>query len=434
MLKRKAMDQLLDWKEGSAHKALLVEGARQVGKTYLIREFGKTHYEHFVEINLIEAEGAAEAFNTAANSRDLFSRITLYANDVLVPKKTLIFIDEVQVAPDMVTAVKFLIENTGDDYDYVFSGSLLGVELNNIKSWPIGFMRIVDMYPLDFEEFCWANGLATSILTQVRDSCVAHEPVDPFIHKKLMDLFFYYLAVGGMPDAVIEYIATGNLQGTRRTQNDILELYRRDITQYCKDETLFVKQIFDLIPSQLNQQNKRFVVSSLGKYARVARSENQFLWLVDANVALSVYCVEEPRYPLQLSMKPSYFKLFQSDVGLLACASGMETVRKTIGREPVNYGAIYENFVAQELVAHGRKLYYFKSKKMGELDFVLDSPDGRVLPIEVKSGKDYYRHQALDSVLKTDSYGIQEAVVLCNDNVSVQGKITYLPVYASAFL
>jgi predicted AAA+ superfamily ATPase len=433
MLKRKTMDQLLDWKAGSVHKALLITGARQVGKTYLIREFGKMNYEHFVEINLIEAEGAAEAFNAAKDSKDLFSRITLYADDVLVPERTLIFIDEVQAAPEMVTAAKFLIENTGADYDYVFSGSMLGVELNSIRSWPVGFMRIIDMYPLDFEEFCWANSLATSVLTQVRDSCVMREAIDPFIHKKLMDLFYYYLAVGGMPEAVVEYIDTGNLQNTRTTQTDILELYRRDITQYCKSDALFVKQIFDLIPSQLNQQNKRFIVSSLGKYSRASRSENRFLWLVDANVALPVYCVEEPRYPLQLSMKSSYFKLFQSDVGLLACASGMETVRKTMNRESVNYGAIYENFVAQELSAHGHKLYYFKNKKMGELDFMLDWPDGRVIPVEVKSGKNYHRHHALDNVLETDNYDMQEGVVLHNNNVSVKGNVLYLPMYAISF-
>jgi predicted AAA+ superfamily ATPase len=427
------MDQLLDWRAGSTHKALLIEGARQVGKTYLIREFGRANYQHFVEINLIEAEGAAEAFNAAKNSQDLFARITLYANDILVPQKTLIFIDEVQAAPGMVTAAKFLIENTGTNYDYVFSGSMLGVELNNIRSWPVGFMRIIDMYPLDFEEFCWANGLAAPVLMQVRDSCAAREPVDPFVHSKLMDLFYYYLAVGGMPEAVAEYVATGNLQGTRMVQSDILKLYRRDITQYCKGDSLLVKQIFDLIPSQLNQQNKRFAVNSLGKYARASRSENRFLWLVDANVALPAYCVEEPRYPLQLSKKSSYFKLFQSDVGLLACASGMETVRKTINREPVNYGAIYENFVAQELAAHGQRLYYFKNKKIGELDFVLDRPDGRVIPLEVKSGKSYHRHRALDNVLGSDNYDADEGVVLHDGNISAKGSVSYLPMYAISF-
>jgi predicted AAA+ superfamily ATPase len=434
MLKRKALDQLLDWKTNSTHKALLIDGARQVGKTYLVREFAKTNYEHFVEINLLEVEGAAKAFNAAADSRDLFSRITLYANDSLVPEKTLIFIDEVQAAPDVVTAAKFLIESTGTDYDYVFSGSMLGVELKNIRSWPVGFMRIVDMYPLDFEEFCWANGLTASILTQARDCCAAREPIDTFVHEKLMSLFYYYLAVGGMPEVVAEYVSTRNLQSARSIQNDILELYRRDVTQYCSDDALFVKQIFDLIPSQLNQQNKRFVVNSLGKNARAGRSQNEFLWLVDANVALAVYCVEEPRYPLQLSMKAPFFKLFSSDVGLLACASGMEAVRKIVSRDPVNYGAIYENFVAQELTAHKHRLYYFKNQKMGELDFVLDWPNGRVFPIEVKSGKNYNRHRALDNVLGTENYGIQEGAVLHDDNITVKNKVSYLPIYAVSFL
>lgn len=434
MLKRKAMEQLQQWKDTSSHKALLVEGARQIGKTYLIREFGRQNYERVIEINLLETEGAAEAFNTAKNSSDLFSRITLYAEEELVPGKTLIFIDEVQEAPEMITAAKFLIEKTGHEYAYAFSGSLLGIELKNIKSWPVGFMKIITMYPLDFEEFCWAKGLSQSIVSIIKEAAASHQPVDGFVHEKTLDLFYYYLTVGGMPEAVANFADTQNLQLVRDVQADVIQLYRSDIARYCKDDALFVKAIFDTMPSQLNQQNKRFIVSRVNKEARIKRDENKFLWLVDAGVALPAYDVEEPRFPLKLSEKSSFFKLFMSDIGLLAAASGMETVKKTLDRQPTNYGAIYENFVAQELVAHGHKLHYFKNKKLGELDFVMEWPDGTVIPLEVKSGKDYHRHRALKSVLKTSNYHLTSGIVLCDANVSVVEEISYLPIYMAAFL
>lgn len=434
MLRRKAMHHLLEWKQSSSHKALLIEGVRQAGKTYLVREFGKQNYKHVVEINLVDIEGAAEAFNTAKNSDDLFSRITLYADEELVPGETLIFIDEVQEAPEMITATKFLIEKTGQEYAYIFSGSLLGIELRNIKSWPVGFMRIITMYPLDFEEFCWAKGLSEDIIALAKESARKEQPLDGFIHERMLDLFYYYLAVGGMPEAVTNYIETENLQSTRAIQEDILTLYRNDISQYCKDDALFVKAVFDTMPAQLNQQSKRFTVSKIDKNSRAERDENKFVWLVDAGVALLTYNVEEPLYPLSLSIKSSFFKLFMSDVGLLACSSGMETVRKTLNRQAVNYGAIYENFVAQELTAHGHKLYYFKNKKIGELDFVLEWPDGTVLPLEVKSGKDYQRHRAMSNILKSQNYNIDRGIVLCDANVSKEGKVTYLPIYLTAFL
>lgn len=434
MLKRKAMDCLVAWKDSPSHKALLVDGARQVGKTYLIRAFGQENYRHVVEINLLEVEGAAAAFNAASDSADLFSRITLFANDTLVPHETLIFIDEVQEAPEMITAAKFLVEKTGDQYDYVFSGSMLGVELKGIKSWPVGYLREVTMCPLDFEEFCWANGLAAGVLDGVREKVETVAPIDDFVHRRLLDLFYYYLAVGGMPESVATYMETRNLQEVRRGQDDIVSAYRHDIAKYCSDDALFVKAVFDGIPGQLNQQNKRYIVSSIDKNARIERDENKFLWLADANVALPVYNIDEPRYPLAFAKNSSLFKLFMNDVGLLACMSGMETVRGTIAREPVNYGALYENFVAQELVATGFRPYYFKSKRLGELDFVVDWPDGRVLPIEVKSGKGYHRHNAMRNVLDVENYGLLDGLVLSDGNIEREGALVYLPIYAAGML
>lgn len=401
---------------------------------YLIREFARQNYKHFVEINLLEKEGASQAFNSAENSSDLFARITLFADEPLVPCETLIFIDEVQEAPEMITAAKFLVDKMGESYDFVFSGSLLGVELKNIRSWPVGYLREVRMYPLDFEEFCWANGLAESLLDQVRAQLCDTAPLDSFTHKRLLGLFYYYLVVGGMPEAVSNYVDTSNFQVVKNVQEDIVGAYRHDISKYCESNPLLVKDIYDSVPAQLNSQNKRYVATELGKNVRIAREENSFLWLIDAGVAIAVYNVDEPRYPLALARSSTLFKLFMNDVGLLACVSGMDTVRKTLSREVANYGAIYENYVAQALVAQGIAPYYFKTKKLGELDFVVQGALGIVLPIEVKSGKDYKRHAALRNVMAVENYGINCSVVLHDGNAEKDGNVVYLPIYAASFM
>lgn len=433
-LKRKAMKLFEEWHDDSASKALLVDGARQVGKTYLIREFARAHYESLVEINLVEQEGAAQAFRTASDSAELMTLITLYAEERLVEGSTLIFIDEVQEAPEMITAAKFLVDKKGSSYDFVFSGSLLGVELKGIKSWPVGYLREITMYPLDFQEFCWASMLEDSLFDQACDAILAGRPVLGPLHERLLTLFYRYLAVGGMPAAVSAFADTGDLRLVRDVQNDIIAAYRHDIAKYCKHDPLFVKDLYDAIPSQLNSQSKRYVATTLGKHTRIQRDENKLLWLLDAGVAIACYNVEEPRYPLALAANRTLFKLFMNDVGLLGCASGMETVRKTMAREATNYGAIYENYVAQALVAQDIAPYYFRNKKMGELDFVVQSPVGKVLPIEVKSGKDYKRHAALKNVLSTENYDIDSAVVLYDGNTETEGKVTYVPIYAAMLI
>lgn len=436
MLKRKAMDDFVFWKEHKGKQALLVTGARQVGKTYLVREFAAQHYEHLVEINLLENKAARQAFDAAADSSDLFLRLSAFATEPLVPGKTLVFIDEVQESKETVTAVKFLVDRFGE-YDYVLSGSLLGVELKNLRSVPVGYLDSVEMFPLDFEEYCWANGVAQNVLDAARNALRERRPVDEFVHQRLLRLFHEYLIAGGMPDPVSAFVGSHNVQVLRSRQNGIIERYREDISKYAENnaEARAIKRIFDLMPSELSQQNKRFVLSSIEDGAHFDRLEDEFLWLADAGVALPVYNVREPRYPLMLSMTSNFFKLFMNDVGLLTCMLGMDAVREVIAdRLDVNFGALYENVVAQELRAHGFPLYYFKSRAMGELDFVVEHPPTKILPIEVKSGKSYKRHSALTKVLSTPNYGIDEALVLCEGNVEVEGGVTYLPVYGIDFL
>lgn len=434
MLKRKVMAEFAAWREERGSRAMLVAGARQVGKTYLIKEFLRAEYENVVEFDLVEQRDVLEAFDSSRNVDELFMAISAYAGQRLVPGRTAIFIDEVQKCKEAVTAIKYLVQREG--YDYVLSGSLLGVELRGVRSLPVGYLRIVDMFPLDFEEFCWANGVGEDVLAEAKRCFEQHIPMFAPVHERLLSLFHHYLMVGGMPAAVAEFVANKDMGALRSIQDGIVRLYREDISQYAPDsEKLVIREIFDQIPSQLDSQSKRFTFSNVAPRGTYERYVNHVLWLVDAGVALPSISVTEPRHPLKLSENRSYFKLFLDDVGLLTCMCGMEVVKGILSdRLGVNYGSIYENAVAQELRAHGRDLHYFRHKGVGEVDFVCELGGGTVLPIEVKSGKSYKRHSALNNVLGSANYEIDRAIVLCEGNLSEDGCILYAPVYMAMFL
>ena len=433
MLKRKAMKQLETWLETKTKQTLLVTGARQVGKTYLIRKFAKKHWQNVMEINFFENTEAREAIETANNSSELFMRITAFANAALVSGKTVIFLDEIQECKEVVTFIKFLKEK--EEYDYILSGSILGTKLKGIRSVPVGFLNTVVMFPLDFEEFCWANGTTSQIIDAARNSFFESYKIDEYIHSKLLNLFHRYLICGGMPDAVNAFIDSDNIVAARTAQEAIVDQYRWGISKYAASRARGIRRIFDLMPSEISMQDKRFTVRDVEGDLHFDRYDNDFMWLEDANVALPTYNVREPRYPLATNAKIPKFKLFSSDVGILTYQCGMNVVRGILSSRPdINFGAIYENAVAQELKAHGYKLYYFKKRNIGEIDFVIQTQDGHVVPIEVKSGKGYKRHSALNNVLSTEKYCIEKAFVLYEDNVSKADKVVYLPIYMAAFI
>ena len=430
MIERKVEQRLERFRQED--KALLITGARQVGKTFIIREFGKQAYQSFIEINFLEDKTAASLFENARDSRDLLLRLSAIADKPLIPGQTLIFFDEVQECPEIVTAIKFLVEE--GSYRYILSGSLLGVDLKDIRSVPVGYMDIVQMYPLDFEEFALANRVSPNVIDALREAFEEKRPVDAVVHERMMALFRLYLVVGGMPAAVMKYLETNNLRDVIGEQQAIIALYKKDIARYDPEEKLYLEDIFDLIPSELNCKNKRFILKNLNENFKFSRYSNSFLWLKDAGVALPTFCVAEPTVPLRLSKSSNLFKLFLSDVGVLA-SMYMDHIQVKIlnGEKSINFGAVYENAAAQELKAHGFDLYYFNSKKQGELDFLIER-NGHVLPIEIKSGKDYTKHAALSNVLANEDYDIPEAYVFQNDNVSQTGKITYYPIYMLMFV
>ena len=435
MIRRKA-DKLISDFLLNDRRALLVTGARQVGKTFSIRKVGRECFNNVVEVNFIEHPDAADLFSNATSAKELLLRLSAFTHKPLVPGKTLVFFDEVQVCKDIITAIKFLVDE--GSYKYVMSGSLLGVELDNLRSVPVGYMDEIEMCPVDLQEFFEAIGIGNDVIKHLRKCFEEKSPVDDFIHQRMLEAVRLYLIVGGMPAAVQKYLDTNNLRRVFEEQRGIIRTYKRDITQYALNRKLQIEEIYDLVPSELNAKNKRFILKNLNEKARFSKYEDGFLWLKDAGVAIPTFNVEEPRIPLLLSKQRNLFKLFSNDVGLLAAMYGGNIQTQLLGKDAnINFGSVYENLVAQELYAHGfamgHSLYYFNNKKQGELDFVIEY-DNHVLPIEVKSAKDYDRHNALSNVMGNQEYGIPFAYVFCQENVHIKGNITYLPIYLITFL
>lgn len=432
MIYRDMDQQIEDFFSHNSREALLITGARQVGKTFSIRNYAKKHFPYVIEINFIETPQAVTLFENARDSRDILLRLSALTDIPMKKGETLIFFDEVQECKEIVTAIKFLVDE--GSYRYILSGSLLGVELKDIRSVPVGYMTVFEMFPLNFMEFCRANKISDQVLTHLQNCFENRESIDSMIHTKMMELFRLYLIVGGMPAVVQRYLDTNNLREVYQIQQGILQLYKKDIAKYDPEEKLYLEDIFNLIPSELNSKNKRFILKNLNENFKFPRYEHSFIWLREAGVALPVFCVQEPVLPLLLSKATNLFKLFLEDVGLLAAmyANGLQ-LRILNNEADITFGAIYENAVAQELHSHGFELYYFNSKKQGELDFVIEY-QGNILPIEVKSGKAYTRHHALSAVLSNEHYAISQAIVFCNENISVDNKVFYCPIYLAGFL
>lgn len=430
MLYRKINKYIEDFYKTSRN-ALLLTGARQTGKTFCARLLGKT-FSNFIELNFIENPKIVDIFKDVTSADEILLRLSAVASAPLVPGETLIFFDEVQNCDNLITAIKFLVDD--GRFRYILSGSLLGVELKDIKSAPVGYLGIKEMFPLDFEEFIVNMGVADNVIENLRECWEQRNAVDSLVHDKLMQLFRLYLITGGMPAAVAEYKDSNNVNTVMRVQQDIVALYRKDISQYALRDKLKIKEVFDLIPSELDAKNKRFILKSLNEHAKFERYEDSFLWLKDAGVSIPVYNVDEPKMPLKLSETRNLFKLFSNDVGLLAAqyADGIQ-IKILMGDSSVNIGAVYENVVAEELLSHGITPYYYNNKRRGEVDFVISIGD-KVMPIEVKSGKDYQRHTALNNLMADYPQSIYDAIVLCNGNVEQKGNITYLPIYMVMFL
>lgn len=430
MLYRKIYQDIKEWYLHQ-NNALLIDGARQIGKTTIIETFLKQEKVPYVSFNLIDEKSTLEVFNTSNSAQQILMRLSAIKNLDLTNENTLIFIDEVQAADDAITPIKYLIQD--GRYRFIFSGSLLGVKIKDIESFPVGFLKIIQMYPMDFEEFMLANKVSSTTMNHLKDCYEKLEPVDTVIHKQVMNLFNTYLAVGGMPEAVQEFVDSNNIGKVQSILRDIDNAYRVDISKYGEKEKLNIQDVYNLIPSELNNPNKRFILKNLNENARFRKYEDSFVWILNSGVGIFAFNIDNPTYPLLASKERNLFKLFLCDVGLLASKLyANQLVEILNGETKVNYGAVYESVVAQELMAHGYDLYYYNNKKRGEVDFVIEEED-KIIPIEVKSGKDYVKHSALNNLLNGNE-SVQKAFIFNNNNLKVVDNKIYLPIYMVMFL
>ena len=433
MLYRKAYDKLLAWKKQTKRKALCILGARQIGKTTVIRQFGNDNYECFIEINFITDADAAKIFSGNLDANTIITNLTAYTRKPMIPGKTLVLLDEIQACPNARTAIKFLVED--GRFDYIESGSLLGVKHKEVRSYPVGFEEVYQMYPMDLEEYLWANGVQKSTIQYLKDCYDNGLQVTEAIHETMCKLFYSYIVVGGMPDVVQTYVDTHDIAQVIARQTEILELYRLDIAQYAEgNDKIKIRAIFDSIPSQLNDKKRRFILTAIDPNGRQLRYADSFNWLADAGVALPCYNVEEPQPPLRLNEKHNLFKLFMGDTGLL-CAACMDNVQFEIlnGDLQINMGSILENMIAQQLKSNGFGLNYFDGKKTGEIDFVVQNGMSIDL-VEAKSGNDYKLHSALDKIRRVEGWRFENAMVLCKGNVENENGVGYYPWYMVMFM
>ena len=438
MLERKFTQYIEQFLTNEPNKILLVNGARQIGKSYLVRYVGKRLFKHFVEINLKEDKEGDRVFAGVKTTNDLYMRLGNYYSNPLGDKKdTLIFLDEIQSYPHLMTMLKFL--NQEGRYRFIASGSQLGVALSETPSVPIGSITVEQMYPLDFEEFLWATGVSKEWVEHIRNSFEREESLDESTHEILLKRFQYYLLVGGLPEAVNKYLEDRNMIRVRAVHKDIHALYRIDASQYDEEHKLKIRRIYDLIPSNLENRKKRIVYNKIenktGKH--FADYADEFEYLTNSGVALEVLAISNPHFPLAESQQKRLIKLYLNDVGLLThLLYGLNVNAVLQDIRSINLGTVYESVVAQELAAHQFKLHYYDNKQKGEVDFLIDDYDTlQVLPLEIKSGKDYTEHSALTKFLETPEYGITRAIVFSNERqVHKKNGVTYMPVYYCMFL
>lgn len=437
MLYRKIEPLIESHLKSGSKKILLVDGARQVGKTYIIRHVGQKLFENYIEINMAEDSLGDQLFSNVRTTEDFYLQVSMIAGNKMQQKSnTLIFIDEIQTYPHLLTLLKFLSQD--NRFTYIASGSLLGVTLTQTTSIPMGSIRKVRMFPLDFEEFLLANEMGEAAISFLKKRFDNLETLDEPTHNKMMDLFRKFLLVGGMPDAVNAYLETHNIQAVRSVQAEIHDYYATDASKYDEMRKLNIRRIYDLVPSNMENKKKRVVARRIESKKGKTFSDysDEFEYLVGAGIALNVQAISNPTFPLVESAGKNLLKLYLNDVGILTGILYGNNIRAILDdKRSINLGSVYETAVASELVAHGYKLFYYDNRSKGEVDYLIDDYDSlSVVPIEVKSGKGYTVHSALNSFTKNEDYHIKKAFVFSNEQTITQkGKVTYLPIYYIMF-
>ena len=437
MLYRKIENVIEKHLQSDSKKILLIDGARQVGKTFIIRYVGQKLFENFIEINMVEDFLGDRLFESTKSVEDFYLQVSMLAGDKMKSKEnTLIFIDEIQAYPHLLTLLKFLSQD--NRFTYIASGSLLGVTLAQTTSIPMGSIRKVRMFPLDFEEFLYANGMNQLAVSSLKRKFERLEALDEPMHNKMMDMFRKFLLVGGLPDAVNSYLEKKNIQDVREIQSEIHDYYSADASKYDEEKKLKIRRVYDLIPSNMENKKKRVVAQSIeNKKGKTFSDYNdEFEYLISAGIALNVQAISNPVFPLIESTGKNLLKLYLNDVGILSGILYGNNIRAILDDEKsINLGSVYETVVASELIAHGYKLFYYDNRSKGEVDYLIDDYNSlSAVPIEVKSGKDYTVHSALNAFVSNEDYHIKKAFVVSNERqITTNGKITYIPIYDVMF-
>ena len=440
MLYRKIRSYIEDHLKSDEDKILLIEGARQIGKSYIIRSVGMELYVNYVEINFVVDDEGEKIFKDVHTTEDFYLKLSMVAGSKLDRyDNTLVFIDEIQHYPQFLTMLKFLRQE--HRYRFICSGSLLGIALKETVSVPVGSVIPKKMYQLDFEEFLIANDFGKDAIGHLRNSFVQKQTLASEVHDKVLGLFKRYLLVGGMPDAVNEYLTTHNIVKVRETQEAIRVLYGIDASRYEEGtaKKLHIRRIYDMIPSQMENKKKRIVAKDIQnrKGDRFSNYMEEFEYLINSGITIASHAISNPKYPLAESQQKNLLKLYMNDVGMLSSQLYQYNVQPILNDiASINLGSVYESAVAQELKAHYNKLFYYDNKQKGEVDFLVDdSSTMSVLPIEVKSEKDYTVHSALDNLMAVPDYHITSSIVFSNNReIVAKGNILYLPIYHVMFM
>ena len=439
MLYRKISERLKEYFSSDSDRLLVIDGARQTGKSYIIREIGSAMFPNYIELNMEEDKVGQRIFADARTLDDFYLALGVVAGDKMKDRKsTLVFIDEIQAYDHLLTLVKFLMKD--GRFTYIASGSQLGISLRNTSSVPAGSLDIEHLYPMDFEEFLYANGVGELVVKSMRDCFLERKPLSEALHGKMLDFFNKILLAGGPPQDVDAYVRTKNIAEFRRIQGEVHAMYGIDASKYEVEhgKRLKIRRIFDMIPSSLENKKKRVVIRDIEgkKWKRSDDYVDEFEYLISSGIALDVKAISKPSYPLIENSGKNLMKLYLNDVGILSGIYYRNNVSAVMSDvKSINLGSVYETVVAQELRAHGYELYYYDNKKNGEVDYLIDDSDHLSnIPLEVKSGKDYAVHSALDKFMSIEEYNIRDAYVLSNEReVTVRNGITYIPIYYVMF-
>ena len=427
-MKRKFIDKLYEWKNNDVLKPLMVIGARQVGKTYLINEFCKTEFNDYIYINLLDEKSIVSLFKENINTSEKIEKMQLYLNRD-IKEDTVLFIDEVQESEELISSLKYFCES---DFPYkiICAGSLLGVKLSRFNSsFPVGKVRILKMYPMDFEEFLMALGEDNAI-SKIRECYSNNTQMDSFLHEKYLKYYRLYLCVGGMPDAIANLINNDLdiLKFDKTILSSIFTSYTADMTKYVynKFESAKIERVYNTIPRQLLKENKKFQYSAIDKGARSRDYSSSLEWLISSNLIIPAYYVNKFESPLKGYMDDNVFKLYISDVGLLSSILNVAYNKILLGEKLEYLGAIAENYVANELVFNGYDLYYWSSNRVAEIDFLIDTEEG-VIPIEVKAS-DNVNSKSLNYYIS--KYKPKYSIRISTKNFGFDNNIKSVPLYA----